>query len=75
MVIAQGEDYTLLEERLVEMRAHNAEALRAGGAVIACGTAWFRDDDCVAAVFDRADRNMYENKNRLKSRGVSIEVE
>ena len=75
VVIAQGEDYTLLEERLVEMRAHNAEALRSGGAVIACGTAWFRDDDCVAAVFDRADRNMYENKNRLKSRGVSIEVE
>ena len=67
-VIAQGEDYAHLEERLSEMRTHNEDALRFGGAIIACGTAWFRNDSCVASVFDRADRNMYENKNRLKSR-------
>ncbi len=71
-VIAQGEDYEHLEERLGEMRNHNAEALRSGGAVIACGTAWFRDDTCVATVFDRADRNMYENKSRLKLSGSSV---
>jgi len=67
-VIAQGEDYAHLEERLGDMRDYNAEALKSGGAAIACGTAWLRGDTCVATVFDRADRNMYENKNRLKSR-------
>ena len=70
-VIAQGEDYAHLEERIAEMRNHNTEALQSGGAVIACGTAWFRDDACVARVFDRADRNMYEDKNRLKLRETS----
>jgi hypothetical protein len=27
----------------------------------------FDGDDCVAPVFERADHNMYENKNELKS--------
>ena len=70
-VIVQGEDYAHLEERIVEVRNHNAEALQFGGTVIACGMAWFRDDACVARVFDRADRNMYEDKNRLKLLGRS----
>lgn len=65
-VIAQGEDYAHLEERLAEMRNHNAQSLQHGGAVIACGMAYFRGETCVATVFDRADRNMYEDKNRLK---------
>ena len=65
-VIAQGEDYEHLEERLAEMRDHNARSLQSGDAVIACGMAYFRGESCVAPVFDRADRNMYEDKNRLK---------
>jgi len=69
-VIAQGEDYTHLDERLAEMRDYNAEASRTGGAIIACGMAWFRDDACVARVFERADRNMYEDKGRLKLHGA-----
>ena len=68
-VIAQGEDYERLEERLEMMRDRNKEALRSGGAVIACGMAKFEDDTCVATVFERADRNMYKDKNRLKSYG------
>jgi diguanylate cyclase (GGDEF)-like protein len=67
-VIAQGEDYDQLEERLGKMRDHNARALRSGGAVIACGMARLQGDSCVATVFERADRNMYEDKNRLKAR-------
>ena len=67
VVIARGEDYECLEERLAHMGDHNAEALRTDGVVIACGMAVFGNDTCVATVFDRADRNMYENKNRLKS--------
>jgi diguanylate cyclase (GGDEF)-like protein len=68
VAIAQGADYERLEERLKDMQDYNAEALKSGGAVIACGTARFQDDTCVASVFERADRDMYEDKIRLKSR-------
>lgn len=67
VVIAQGSDYKRMEELLGKVDAHNEEALRTGGIVIACGMARFDDDPCVAAVLDRADRNMYENKSRLKA--------
>ena len=66
-VIAQGKDYAAIENRIEEMRTHNDEALRSGGIVIACGMAEFEDDGCVATVFERADHNMYTDKNRLKS--------
>ena len=66
VVIAQGSDYERMEELLGKLDAHNAEALRTGGIVIACGMAKFDDDPCVDAVLERADHNMYENKNRLK---------
>ena len=49
------------------MAARNDEALRSGGIVIACGMAKRGDDTSVAPVFERADQNMYENKNRLKA--------
>ena len=66
-VIAQGEDCEHLEERLTAMRDHNARAMQGGGAVIACGAAFFQGETHLASVFDRADRNMYEDKFRLKS--------
>ena len=66
VVIAQGKDYTFIDDRLEEMRIHNDEALRSGGIVIACGMAKHKDDTCVARVFERADHSMYEDKNRLK---------
>lgn len=65
--IAQGNDYIHLEERLEEMSAHNEEAQKSGGVVIACGIAKFENDTCAAAVFERADQAMYENKATLKS--------
>ena len=67
MVISQGEDYERVEELTALISAHNQEALRSGGVVVACGTARFDGDDSVAAVFERADRMMYENKNLLKA--------
>ena len=70
-VIAQGDDYAQLEDRLAEMRDHNEQALQSGEAVIAFGAAWYRGDASVDTVFDRADRNMYENKNRLKLRSAN----
>ena len=67
-VIAQGSDYAHIEERLWDVSVHNEDARKDGSVVIACGMARFEDDDCVAAVFDRADRHMYEDKSTLKSR-------
>ena len=70
-VIAQGEDYENMEEHLRTVEEHNETASKNGGIVIACGMSKFENDDCVAAVFERADQNMYENKSRLKSGGES----
>lgn len=47
--------------------AAESAALRSGGIVIACGMARREGDAVVASVFERADQNMYENKNRLKA--------
>ena len=67
VVISQGSDYARIEELLGQISAHNAEASRTGGAVVACGMARFDRDPCVAAVYARADRKMYENKALLKA--------
>ena len=66
-VISQGSDYACIEELVGKVNDHNAEAIRSGGIVIACGMAKYDNDACLAAVFERADQNMYENKNTLKS--------
>jgi hypothetical protein len=60
-------------ERIRDVHAHNDEALRSGGVVIACGMARFEDDDCLAAVFERADRRMYADKVDLKSRQPALD--
>ena len=65
-VISQGSDYACIEELVGKVNDHNAEAIRSGGIVIACGMAKYDNDACLAAVFERADQNMYENKNTLK---------
>ncbi|MBR0227442.1 MAG: amino acid permease [Clostridia bacterium] len=66
-VISQGSDYLSIEELIGKVNDHNAKALRGGGIVIACGMAKYDQDDCVAAVYERADQNMYENKSNLKA--------
>ncbi len=67
VVIAQGQDYEQIDGHLEKMGRYNEEASRSGGILIACGMAGFEDDECVATVFERADRNMYENKKMLKA--------
>jgi hypothetical protein len=52
---------------MAEMNAHNAEALKTGGVVIACGMAKHEGDSAVAPVYERADQRMYEDKSRLKA--------
>ena len=65
-VIVQGSDYERIEELLGIISDHNLDASRNGRVVIACGMARFDNDTCVAAVLDRADYSMYDNKNKLK---------
>ncbi len=65
-IIAQGRDYDRVEELIAKVDDHNAKAMQNDGIVIACGMARYDNDANVAAVFERADHNMYENKNRLK---------
>lgn len=70
-VIIQANDYEYVDELMKKMRAQNAKAVRDGGIVIACGMAKYENDSCVATVFERADQNMYENKNSLKGAAQS----
>ena len=66
-VIAQGEDFENIDGLVEKVGEYNAGAIAEGTVVIACGMARFGDgDDCVAPVFERADRIMYENKSALK---------
>ena len=62
-VILQGDDYSRIDEFMSAMQRHN----EGDGIKIACGCAKFENDACVATVFDRADRNMYQNKRRMKA--------
>lgn len=68
VVISQDEDYTYIDELVDLIAKHNEDALINGGLKIACGMARFNNEDCVAEVFENADRNMYENKKSLKER-------
>ncbi|MBR1710017.1 MAG: diguanylate cyclase, partial [Clostridia bacterium] len=66
-VLLQGKDYDCLEELAGKMKDHNIRARENGGIVIACGIGKFKSDASVAAVFERADESMYENKRALKA--------
>ena len=66
-VIVQGANYPHLNRFMARMSAYNARAAAKGRVVIACGMAEFEKDAGVAPVFERADANMYRNKNALKS--------
>ena len=67
-VISQGDDYAQIETLTASVAKQNERAVQKGGIVIACGTARFEDDPCVASVFERADQQMYENKAFLKEK-------
>lgn len=65
-VVIQSNNFDNVDELMRKMRDQNANAIKSGGIVIACGMAKYENDSCVATVFERADQNMYENKNSLK---------
>ena len=67
MVITQGCDYQSLDERMERIAEINRVNNEARELVIACGCARYDNDRSVEAVFEKADRNMYENKKALKT--------
>gem|GEM_PF-3380943 len=72
VVISQDEDYERSEELVDTIAKYNEMAITDGSIVVACGMSKFNNDDCVADVFERADKKMYENKNMLKIRRIKL---
>lgn len=68
VAIIQGDNFEMLDDMIRKLEDHNTKASITGGVVIACGMAKFENDSCVASIFDRADRNMYLNKVKLKEK-------
>ena len=66
--ILRGQDYEDRSALLARFQQNNRRALDRGGIVVACGIADFRpeEDGTMAAVFERADAEMYRNKTELK---------
>lgn len=73
-VIAQNDDYGNIDALMEVMNVHNAEAVKNGGIVIACGMSRFDQDSSVAAVNGRADQLMYENKRILKEQQSGMQM-
>lgn len=71
VVLCQGFDYDNLDGRIAELDSLNREHLARGGPVIARGVSRYDGDPSVAAVFERADARMYENKKALKDESRS----
>ena len=66
-VICQGQDYERIDLLLEEVSAANDKNKASGDVQIACGMARYQDDRTVETVFERADKQMYENKTQLKA--------
>ena len=68
-MILKGQDYESREQLLLKLRKHAVENRRSEGVVVASGIAELHpgQDRTVSAVFERADAEMYKNKNQLKN--------
>ncbi len=65
-VISVDEDYENIDELIDTVAKHNEDAVVNGGVVIACGCAKYTEENSMSEVFNKADKNMYENKTYLK---------
>lgn len=70
VVIVQGKNYANLDKLMELVQKKNAENLQTGDVVLAAGMARYENDKSVAAVFERADVQMYENKSKLKEQSI-----
>ena len=65
-MLIQGRDYSNIEAQMAAFEARNAESAARGDITIAAGMARYAEGDrSVAAVFERADAHMYQNKRIL----------
>ena len=71
-VIAKGSDLAHIDALVERVAKHNEQAIKTGGVVVACGMARFEKDEKVAAVYERADHLMYENKKVLKAINAGV---
>ena len=67
-MLSQGDDYERIDELIGQMHAHNEDAIKNGGIIIALGMAKHAGEEKVSMVYEKADQLMYENKSDLKSR-------
>ncbi len=67
-VICQGKDYHNIDLLMKRLEERNTANLEKGEVVVAGGVAVYQGDRSVAAVFERADVKMYENKRSLKKK-------
>ncbi len=70
VVIVTGYDYLNIDSIMTRFRKHNIKNQLKGDVVIAAGLSRFSGDRNVAAVFKRADEEMYHNKAELKKNDV-----
>ncbi len=68
VAVSEGEDYERIDELMEFIEQSNKNASRTGDIVIACGMEKYKNEKEVSEVFAKADKKMYENKKRLKSR-------
>lgn len=70
VVFLRGDDYTNRAELMDKLRSQIRENMKSGfGPILASGIAEYtpKTDSLVSEIFDRADKEMYEEKQRLKS--------
>ena len=70
VVFLRGSDYASRHELMDKLRAQVRENKQAGtGVILSAGMSEYRPeiDSFVSDIFDRADKEMYEDKQRLKS--------
>ena len=65
-VIAQGGDYDRIDHLMSSLDEINRKNKAEGKVIVAAGMAKFENDRSVAAVFERADQLMYQNKREMK---------
>ena len=65
-VIVQGADYARVDELMEKIAKANARNIKSGKVSVAAGMSRYENDNTLAAVFKRADDNMYANKRELK---------
>lgn len=66
VVIVQGYDFLNIDSIMNKIYKHNVKNRLKGDIVIAAGCSKYASDPSVATVFERADKEMYANKNELK---------